>query len=269
MTTERTCTKTGLRLVAAAGENGFRVAKDRYGALSVLPNKIVGPLPITPTAAKASPDHRGRYDTLGSTVYLADSNRCAYAEVLVGFRKDRAAVAKVAESIGWSADHYIAQVLEDARINGVDVPWAVSVDWQMDRSIYEIQMPRSGWWVKMDHPDTLSALERLTPTVPGMTEVLQVLTAGSISGENRVVTTLLAEIIRQQVLDDGSESLGISFHSKTLFGRCWAYWDRRFDAGLPPGANDLHQLASLNVGPDLDFSYVADHYDLPLRGRHA
>lgn len=269
MTVERTCGKTGLRLVAAAGENGFRIAKDRYGALSVLPNTIVGPLPITSTAAKASPDRRGRYDTLGSTIYLADSRRCAYAEVLVGFRKDRAAVAKVAESIGWTVDAYIAKVLADARTNGIDVPWSVSVDWQMDRSIYEIQMPRSGSWVRMDHPDTLNALEKLAPTVPGMTEVLQVLTAGSINGENRAVTTLLAEIIRQQVLDDGSEPLGISFPSKTLFGRCWAYWDRRFDAGLPSGSNDLHQLSSQNVGPDPQFTDMATHYDLPLLGRHA
>jgi hypothetical protein len=43
-------------------------SKDRYGALSLLPNKIVGPLPITSTAANASPDRRGRYDTLGSTI---------------------------------------------------------------------------------------------------------------------------------------------------------------------------------------------------------
>ncbi|NSX36545.1 hypothetical protein HTS88_08990 [Pseudarthrobacter oxydans] len=268
MITERTCGKTGLRLAAATAEIGFRVAKDRYGALSVLSNAIVGPLPITSTAAKATPDRRGRYDTLGSTIYLADSRRCAYAEVLVGFRKDRAAVAKVAESIGWPVDAYIAQVLEDARTNGVDAPWSVSVDWQMDRSIYEIQMPHSGWWARMDHPDTLNALEKLAPTVPGMTEVLQVLTAGSTSSEDRAVTTILAEIIRQQVLDDGSEPLGISFPSKTLFGRCWAYWDRRFDAGLPSGSNDLHQLSSQNVGPDPEFTYVTDYYELPLLGRH-
>jgi hypothetical protein len=266
--TARTCTKTGLRLIEAAGERGFRVAKDRYGALTVPQNTIVGPLPITSTT-RSSPDRRGRFDTLGSTIYLAESNRCAYAEVLAGFRKNRATIAKAAESIGWTVDDYIKQVLLDAKTNGVDVPWAVSVDWQMDRSIYRIQMPAQGWWVQMDHPDTLAALERLAPTVSGMTEVLQVLTAGSISGENRAVTTLLAEVIRQQVLDDGSEALGISFASKTLFGRCWAYWDRRFDDGLPPGANDLRQLASENVGPDPDFVYVAAHYDLPLLSRHA
>lgn len=76
---ERTCTKTGLRLAEATGETGFRVVQDRHGALSVLPNKIVGSLPTTSTTM-SSPDRRGRYDTLGSTVYVADSPRCAYAE---------------------------------------------------------------------------------------------------------------------------------------------------------------------------------------------
>lgn len=265
--TERTCTKTGLRLIEATDQRGFRVAKDRYGALSVPQNTIVGPLPITSTT-RASSDRRGRFDTLGSTIYIAESGRCAYAEVLGGFRKSRAAIAKAAESIGWTVDEYIKQVLKDAESNEIDVPWTVSVDWQMDRSIYRIQLPARGWWVKMDHPDTLAALERLAPTMAGMTEVLQVLTAGSISGESRPVTTLLAEVIRQQVLDDGSEALGISFASKTLFGHCWAYWDRRFDNGLPPGSNDLRQLSSENVGPDPDFAHVAKHYDLPLAGRH-
>jgi hypothetical protein len=166
VTAARTCTKTGLRLIEAAGERGFRVAKDRYGALSVPQNTVVGPLPITSTT-NPSPDRRGRFDTLGSTIYLADTSRCAYAEVLAGFRKSRAAISKAAESIGWTVDDYIKQVLADAKANGADVPWAVSVDWQMDRSIYRIQMPARGWWVQMDHPDTLAALERLAPTVSG------------------------------------------------------------------------------------------------------
>ena len=73
----------GLTLIRAAGEISFRVAKDRYGALSVRKNSIVGPMPI---GAAAGSDSRGRYDSIGSTVYLADSRQCAYAEVLLGFR---------------------------------------------------------------------------------------------------------------------------------------------------------------------------------------
>lgn len=259
----RRCASTGLRLIPAAGEIAFRVAKDRYGALSVRKNSLVGPMPIGSGAAS---DPRGRYDSIGSTVYLADSRQCAYAEVLLGFRQQRAAVAKAAESVGWTVEDYITSVRAQARTNGVDVPWAISVDWQMDRSIYEIRLPRQGWWVQIDDPDTLRALERLTPTTVGMTERLQLLTSGSLSGEDRALTTLLAHTIRGSTLDDGSEALGINYPSKTLSGRCWAYWDRRADEGLSPGRNDLLQLTSQNVGPDPEFSRVAALYDLHILG---
>lgn len=259
---ERTCTDTGLRLVAAGGETAFRVAKDRHGALSVRPNSHVGPLPLGTDPSVG--DRRGRFDTVGSTVYLADARRCAYAEVLIGFRQKRAAIAKVAESIGWDVEEYIGHVIADARANGVGAPWAVSVDWQMERSIYQIRLPRNGWWVHIDHADTLAALESLAPAAPGLAARLQLLTAGDPTGEDRALTTLLAHVIREQTLDDGSQPLGIAYASKTLMGRCWAYWDRRTDLGLPPGGDDLHQLASENVGPDPEFASVAAHYGLPL-----
>lgn len=264
-TDERACADSGLHLVAAGGETSFRVAKDRYGALSVLPNSLVGPAPVGADASEG--DRRGRFDTIGSTIYLADSRRCAYAEVLVGFRKVRAQIAKAANSISWDVDEYIAQVTADAKANGVDVPWGVPVDWQMARSIYAIQLPRNGWWVQIDHAQTLAALEGLAPTVPGLTERLQLLTSGIIESEDRDLTTLLAHTIRTQTLDDGSEPLGISYNSKTLMGRCWAYWDRRADEGLSPGSNDLRQLTSENVGPDTDFAYVTDFYGLPVLGQ--
>jgi hypothetical protein len=259
----RICASTGLRLIPAADEIAFRVAKDRYGALSVRKNSIVGPMPI---GAIAASDPRGRYDTIGSTIYLADSRPCAYAEVLLGFRQRRAAVAKAAESIGWTVEDYITSVRAQAQENGVDVPWAISVDWQMDRSIYEIRLPGQGWWVQIDDPDTLRALETMTPTTAGMTERLQLLTSGSLTGEDRDLTTLLAHAIRGSALDDGSEPLGINYPSKTLSGRCWAYWDRRADEGLSPGRNGLLQLTSENVGPDPEFNGVAVLYDLPILG---
>lgn len=83
--TERICSKTGLHLIEAGGETAYRVAKDRYGALSARVNEHVGPMPVG--FYSEAGDSRGRYDTLGSTISLADSRRCAYAEVLNGFRQ--------------------------------------------------------------------------------------------------------------------------------------------------------------------------------------
>lgn len=94
----RTCSTTGLKLVAANGETASRVAKDRIGALAAHHNNDVGPraqeIPVDTTG-----DPRGRFDTLGTTIYLAGSRRCAFAEVLAGFRKDRAALVRAAEGL--------------------------------------------------------------------------------------------------------------------------------------------------------------------------
>ncbi|NUL49018.1 hypothetical protein F7P69_28005 [Cellulosimicrobium funkei] len=261
---ERTCTTTGFRLVAAGGQTAYRVAKDRYGALSARRNELVGPPPAgSPPGAG---DSRGRYDTIGSTLYLADSRRCAYAEVLNGFRAERAQIARTAQSIGMTVDEYIEAVIADAEANGLAVPWAVSVDWQLERSIYEIRLPRQGWWVRIDHPDTLKALEDLASATAGAMGQVAMLTATEVTGPNRDLTTLLAHLIRQQTLDDGHEPLGIVYPSRTLTGTCRAYWDRRADESLPPGRNDLVQLTSGNVGPDPVFAETAGHYRLPILG---
>jgi hypothetical protein len=49
---------------------------------------------------------------------------------------------------------------------------------------------------------------------------------------NRDVTTRIAEWLREQILDDGSEPLGIRFDSRVANGNCWALWMRRADAKL-------------------------------------
>lgn len=260
--TERTCTKTGLRLVEAGGQRAYRVAKDRYGALSARRNDHVGPLPVGFDSSAGDP--RGRYDTLGSTIYLAGSRRCAYAEVLNGFRQERATIAEAAASIGMGVEEYIETIAAEAETNGLSLPWTISVDWQMDRSMYEIRLPRHGWWVRIDDADTLRSLERLASTAPGAPGKVAMLTATEVNGPDRDVTTLLAHVIRQQTLDDGSRPLGIAFPSRTLTGDCWAYWDRRTDEGLPPGRNDLVQLASENVVPDPVFADTAEFYRLPV-----
>jgi len=64
-------------------------------------------------------------------------------------------------------------------------------------------MPSAGWWIKIDDPQSLAALQSLAPTITGLTQDLQVLTASSIDGDDRALTTVTAEVDRQQVLDDG------------------------------------------------------------------
>lgn len=231
--TERTCTKTGLCLIEAGGQRAYRVAKDRYGVLSARRNEHVGPMPVGFDSDTG--ESRGRYDTLGSTIYRADSRRCAYAEVLNSFRQERSKIAKAATSVGMDVDECIEAVTAEAETNGVRLPWTISVDWQMDRSIYEIRLPRQGWWVRIDHAETLRALEDLALRTPGATGGVAMLTATEVTGLDRDLTTLLAHVIRQQTLDDGSEPLGIVFHSRTLSSPPQAtFTDSRFCGCVGP-----------------------------------
>ncbi|MFP3460049.1 hypothetical protein R5O87_04260 [Arthrobacter globiformis] len=208
-------------------------------------------------------DSRGRYDSIGSTVYLADSRQCAYAEVLLGFRQQGASVAKAAESIGWTVDDYITSVRAQAEENG-----GMSPGPSLSTGKWTVRYTRSGSPVR----DGGFRSTMRPPSAPWKSshrpprERLQLLTAGSLTGDDRDLTTLLSHVMRGTVLDDGSEPLGISYPSKTLTGRCWAYWDRRADEGLSPSRNGLLQLTSENVGPDPEFHRTAELYGLPVLG---
>lgn len=146
---------------------------------------------------------------------------------------------------------------------GLDAPWAISCDWQRSRSLYYVRMPIEGWWVAADHSATMAALTR---NLPAELSALGVpfLTSGGLEGENRALTTVVAEWVRSVVLDDDSLPLGMSFESKTLHGRCWAFWDRRADDGLNPASNDPSELRAEDNVDTPRFRAIAREYDLPV-----
>ncbi|MBI9115652.1 RES domain-containing protein [Sanguibacter sp. YZGR15] len=218
-------------MIPATGELAYRVAKDRYtlrsGPLSSLVNRHVGRLPPDVN------ESRGRFDTLGRTVYFGDSPECCFAEVLQGFRMSREMQAADAQAAGQDVDQYLHDITADALSNDIDPPWAVSGDWQASRSLLHIRMPLEGWWVQIDHPDTLNALnDALAADL--RTLGVGLLTSSIATSENRPATTLIAQHVRELTLEDGSLPLGISFRSKTEYGRCLAWWNRREDDDLLP-----------------------------------
>ncbi len=262
------CTQTGLHLVpASAVQEAYRVALDRgeRTPLQGYPNQIVGPLP------PGLVEQRGRFDRFGRTVYFADTPSTAFAEVLSGFRRELAKIAPLAAIAGMTPAEWAAKVVADAGENHVDPPWAVSGDWQWQRSIYRVRMPGDGWWVQVDHADTLTALNSTLVThLPSVgVDVDGLLTSGHLEAEDRAITTLIAAFVAQLSLQDGHQALGISYQSKTLMGRCYAFFDRRADDDLPPGTNDPKLLSSTNVY-SAAFLAVTKQYGLPvLQGRSA
>lgn len=253
----RLCSTTGFALTAADHGSGWRVTKDQYvqtsGITGVLVNDRVGALP------PGAPDRRGRYDTVGRTVYFADTAKTALAEVLQHFRAEVMAMTNDAAAVGRKVADYRRSLTTEFRDRGLPAPGEVSVDWQMANSLYRVDLPGQGWWVDIDHPATLNALSAATHGTFGQ------LTLASVCGDDRALTTQLAQLIRETVLDDGSLPLGISFPSKTAYGRCWAWWNRRADDNLTPGRNDPKLVESLNVAvPELDV--ICAHWQLVLVG---
>lgn len=254
------CPESGLYLLPARGVDGWRVANDRYtrsgGILAVRANDHAGPLP------EDAPDRRGRFDSIGRTVYFADLPETAFAEVLQDFRAARVSIQADAEAVGMSAEDYIRRVRAQAAANGRAQPWAVSPQWQLSRSLHRVRMPKLGWWVQIDHKHTLNRLG-LDLAEPLRRLGLSLLTLGEAAGEDRRVTTLLAEHIRGQRLFDGSRPLGVQFASKTAYGTCWAWWDRRADAGLTPGRNDPQSVEEFNIDGRA-FRAVAGEWELEV-----
>lgn len=260
-----TCTETGVRLVPAVGELMFRVVQDRYlsrsGPLSSPVNKHVGPLPAE------MKESRGRFDTIGRTVYFGDTKECCFAEVLQEFRQDRQTLVADAKAAGQDVEEYIRDATQDALTNDVDPPWAVSGDWQRHRSLLYIRLPLEGWWVQIDHPDTLNTVSdalaaELRDSGVGL------LTSSITTSENRAATTLIAQYIRDLVLDDGSLPLGISFPSKTEYGRCLAWWNRREDDDLMPSDTGPRNARDSDNVDTLAFRKVCADWGLPiLKGR--
>ncbi|UYY83675.1 hypothetical protein OIT41_20640 (plasmid) [Arthrobacter sp. YA7-1] len=217
----RRCSETGLWILDDF-RSGRRVATTHRG-------------PLDPPERLSGDDPAGwnRYDTPGSTVYLSDTDEIAFAEVLSGYALKLGSnhpMQKDADFMGLTLEEYI---------KGVDDDWGnqlkrgcLPAHWRDRRNSYGLTLARAGWWVDVEHPDSIATIgagigKRLNHEL-GITQ----LTLGTLHGENRAATTMIAIWLREQVLDDGSRPLGIRFASKHGGGDCWAYWLRRRDDGL-------------------------------------
>jgi len=176
----------------------------------------------------AAVDNRGRFDTIGYTVYFGQSEAVSFAEVMQDFRKNAVALKVDAEAAGYSdVGEYASAISRAASSYGIARPWTISVEWQWNRCIHELVMPSDGWWVLIDHADTLNSLQDQITAKLRRLEIRKPLTISHISDDDRALTTTLAQYLKSLTLYDGSKPLGVDFPSKTGYGRCWAWWDRR------------------------------------------
>lgn len=218
-----TCPETGYRLVPARRQTAYRIQKAGFAAVSA-PSRTDG------TERMAW----GRYDTPGSTLYLAETAESAFSETLAPFKRAIGIadpLQKDAQALGMTLEEFyeeVAQQWQEASfMNSGTLPRA----WRTERLIHIVELPFPGWWVDVEHPDTIAAVETAIPDTLKELGVVHLDTAVLRSGK-REVTTAVAELIRDQILFDGSETLGIQFGSRHGGFVNWAVWLRAHDAGL-------------------------------------
>ena len=93
-----------------------------------------------------------RFDTPGSTVYLAEDRRTAYAETLAMARvgKDfRDAVTFAAGQFGITVETARRMIHDDWTRNGNMVPGWLPANWRDGRLMYTLQIPSPTWLIDL------------------------------------------------------------------------------------------------------------------------
>lgn len=248
---ERTCPQTGLRLIRSAGRTVWRIAKPSYGPL----NPPVRPSDITATQGW------GRWDTpTGRTIYVGDSRLTTYSETLalfgpsVGVKNTKLADVFVEDEDCASDPRTVLEAISrDWEELWKIHPKRVVAGWRDARLAYELSLPSEGWFVDIEHSDTIKAINRemaLEIHAAGIDRI----TLSHVSGEVRTLTCRIAKWVRGLELFDGSQAHGISYPSKHgADERCWAIWLRIRDDGLESSDEPTKEIAAHTIySPDQD-----------------
>lgn len=204
----RSCAQTGLSIIEGP-VTMYRVSVARPGR---------GPLNPKERPDDPVVDRRdwSRFDTPGLTIYGADLRVTAFTESLA-FKapsaRKYAAMAEEARFLGLGLD----ELLSDLRSAGMPVD-GMDPDWRLDREIYRLDFP-SRPWIDLTHPDTVVAIKASGIAAADRMSV------ADLTGDDRGLTTSVAQWIRAQRLDDGSQPAGLRYPSKFGFSEgdyCYA-----------------------------------------------
>jgi hypothetical protein len=238
------CTATGLNLIASSGQSIFRVAQTRFGPLKP-PPRIPGQKPV---------EEWSRWDTPGRTVYGCTTATGAFVEVIEYIRPDPPAtpLMELFDDVEPDdAETFAEQIARELPAHGAMQYRSIPQGWRQVRSLYELRLPHSGWFIDITGAESISALsEQLGPTLLTECNIAQLTLSELTSSSEKFkrLTTGIATWIRDTiVLDDGHRPHGIFYPSKwgsTLNN--YAMWLRRKDDGTGP--DPLAQVETSSIG---------------------
>ncbi len=236
-----TDTATGLRL-EAAGHVVHRIARLKHGPVDP-PQR----LPVVAAMEGNTVYPRScwnRFDVEGRTLYFGETAQTAYAEALGPFKR-------------LGADHVDAEFMGLDAID--DVPAGDWPLWCADRRIWSVGLPH-GAFIGVAAGATIAFVESTMGSRLRLFGVPHTgLTLAHVLGEDRRLTTSIADELYDVTLDGGERALGVSWESKRGWGRNYALW-------LRPG-----EEVELRVSPprvisagDEDLAMIAKAYRLDI-----
>lgn len=217
-----TCPATGLRIIHA-GLSGYRIATREWGPLNPRPRYA---------APGATRSDWSRYDVPGTTIYLAETEQIAFAEMLAPYARllgSNDSLRKDAHSLGMTIEDFIAEVSREWDEQAFMQQGHLPGSWRTRRLLYRAETRTSGPWVDIEHPDSIAAIRHHLGHTLHRDAALTTLTVANLRSDNREVTTRIASWVNHQVLNDGTTPWGIVFGSKHGGGQCFAYWPRAND----------------------------------------
>lgn len=132
-------------------------------------------------------------------------------------------------------------------------PEHIARQWRDERTIYELELPSSGWFIDITHGDSLAALNSADGPFASLLAPTRRLTLEDLVGRDRVLTCAIATLLHGLILDDGWQADGIAFPSKWgVDGRCWAVWLRATDDGSPAAERVRERVSSAIHGIEQD-----------------
>lgn len=191
-----------------------------------------------------------RYDLTGErTIYLASSMEDMYAEILQPLKKPAPAPASAMFDDAGDGETVQDLIAHDFAEDGKGPPHEIDLDWLLKRRLYTMLLPTAGWFIDAEHSNTIAYLNRHWPPVL-LAKGLQQVTVAELRGEDRFVTSHLAETMARPRLQDQTRPIGLLYGSKLGSDwECWAVWLRdgvhaaiNVDAGQPvlhPGKNPV------------------------------
>ncbi|MER7523939.1 hypothetical protein ABTZ44_06435 [Microbacterium oxydans] len=254
-----TCPVSGYRLVPFGPSVGYHVGKAKYRQ---------------PSAAVRTADvHRqdwGRFDILGETFYVAESVETAYAEVLAAFKLPNGAndpLQEIADMYGVPRATAIEWITEDWALieENFQALGGIPASWREARRVFEVTMNDNGWLVDIHHPATISALEGPAdgPVARFLaSQGIPALTLSALTGDNRMITTILADVIRTTELHDESAPRGVQFPSKHGGGWCRAIWRAEDAPTLFLGV--IISAEQQIYADDVDLAVVGDRFHITI-----